>query len=141
MGTEQKLDDILEHYGIKGMRWGVRRTDEQLARARGRRKKEGKPVTPTKKSADAAAAEESRKKAKKGGVEALSNEELQQLNTRLNLEQQYTKLAGPSGTKSAGAKFAKDLVVNVGKQQVTRVANEQAAKAIAKTLAKAALKK
>lgn len=137
MGTTQSLDDVLEHYGIKGMRWGVRRSDEQLARARGRRKKSGKPVTPTKKSEDAAAAEESRKKAKKGGVESLSNQELQQLNTRLNLEQQYTKLAGPSNRKTAGAKFAKELAVNVGKQQATRLANEQ----VAKTLAKAALKR
>lgn len=27
-------DEILEHYGVKGMRWGVRRSEEQLARAR-----------------------------------------------------------------------------------------------------------
>lgn len=30
--------ESLEHYGIKGMKWGVRRTDAQLARARGKRK-------------------------------------------------------------------------------------------------------
>lgn len=27
------VDRFLEHFGVKGMRWGVRRTDEQLARA------------------------------------------------------------------------------------------------------------
>lgn len=29
-------DEYLMHYGIKGMRWGFRRTPEQLARAAGR---------------------------------------------------------------------------------------------------------
>lgn len=34
--------DYLEHYGIKGMKWGVRRTIEQLQRARGRKSWEKK---------------------------------------------------------------------------------------------------
>lgn len=34
--------EALEHYGIKGMKWGVRRTEEQLARARGAIKKSAK---------------------------------------------------------------------------------------------------
>lgn len=31
-------EEAIEHYGIKGMKWGVRRTDEQLARANRRSK-------------------------------------------------------------------------------------------------------
>ena len=30
----------IQHYGVKGMKWGVRRSDAQLARARKARKKE-----------------------------------------------------------------------------------------------------
>lgn len=32
-----ELNDFLSHYGVKGMRWGVRRSEAQLARARGRK--------------------------------------------------------------------------------------------------------
>ena len=28
-------DDVLQHYGIKGMKWGIRRGPEELRRARG----------------------------------------------------------------------------------------------------------
>lgn len=39
----RNLGDIpareLEHYGVKGMKWGVRRSQEQLDRSAGRRKK------------------------------------------------------------------------------------------------------
>lgn len=30
----QTVDDILEHHGIKGQKWGVRRSEEELARLR-----------------------------------------------------------------------------------------------------------
>ena len=38
------LEEALEHYGVKGMKWGVRRTQAQLDRAAGRVKKAGKAV-------------------------------------------------------------------------------------------------
>lgn len=46
MGSTTNLDldfdNVLEHYGVKGMKWGVRRTPEQLGRARSSRKEKGK---------------------------------------------------------------------------------------------------
>ena len=31
---DQDVEDILQHYGIKGMKWGVRRTDAEIAAAK-----------------------------------------------------------------------------------------------------------
>jgi hypothetical protein len=36
--TGSRAVDFLEHYGVKGMRWGVRRSDAELKRARKERK-------------------------------------------------------------------------------------------------------
>lgn len=102
----ETIDDVLEHYGIKGMKWGVRRSDEQLARARGRRKT--KEVSP-----DAERAKESFKKARKGGPQALSNKELQELNKRLNLEQQYSRLTEKPSRLKRGEQMVK-TVIGVG---------------------------
>jgi len=48
-------DDRLDH-GIKGMRWGIRRSDKQIATDHSKRAASGEPVTKTAKSAAAPAA-------------------------------------------------------------------------------------
>lgn len=102
--------DILEHYGIKGMRWGVRRTQEQLKNPTPVKitSKPGMPIVtrggkriPTHDEAKEAAI--ARQKAKSSGLQALSNKEIQTIVTRMNLEQQYAKL-NPT-TKSIGRRF------------------------------------
>ena len=74
-------DDSVEHSGIKGMKWGVRRSRKELARLR-----QGP-------SADAKEAHKALVKSKISGVESLSNKELNALNNRLNLEQNYARLS------------------------------------------------
>ena len=39
-------ETYLAHYGIKGQKWGIRRTPEQLRRARGTKPWEGKNTPP-----------------------------------------------------------------------------------------------
>jgi hypothetical protein len=113
--------DVMEHYGVKGMHWGVRR----------KRTDSG----PT--SSDAAAARVHQSTVKKSGTKALSNKELQELVTRMNLEQQYSSLHQKSKKENPAAKFAKELLIQVGKEQAGKLAREQLAKQIGKGIAAA----
>lgn len=84
------FQDVLQHYGVPGMKWGVRRSDKQLARAAAAR-------------ADApehTRARELHSVARSGGTRKLSNKELQELNSRLNLEQNYRNLTTKTTQKN-----------------------------------------
>ena len=74
--------DELQHYGILGMRWGRRRSDKQLATARKEREK----------SSDFDTASKARSKGKKKGLQSLSNDELQSIIRRKELEKKYREL-------------------------------------------------
>ena len=82
---DYQIADELYHWGIKGMKWGVRK-DRKM-------------------SEDAATA----KALKKKKLDELSNAELKKLNERKNLEQQYKNL-NPStikkGAKAVGSAAA-----------------------------------
>ncbi len=114
--TEVKLADELQHYGVKGMHWGVRRSEAQLHEP----------------SSDFTKSREKKAIAKTSGTKALSNEELKLVIERMNLERQYSTL-NPSPGKAA-QKFLSDLLSGAGKQQATKIVNDQAAKQIAKVL-------
>lgn len=115
----------LLHYGVKGMKWGVRRTDSQLARARG-----AKPSEDHKKVASYQA------RAKAGGVKTLSNKEMQAVVNRLNLEQNYKRL-NPS-TINRGLNTTKSVVGAVGTvSSVIALANSPAGQAAKKAIQKA----
>lgn len=74
----------LSHYGIKGMKWGVSRSDSPGGSSSGQ-----KPSP----SEDALNAAKTAQKIKAGGgIHVLDNNELQQTITRMNLESQYRNL-------------------------------------------------
>ena len=123
--------DEIEHYGVKGMRWGVRRdpgarSSRELARREKRPAQEvvahptigltkkAKARVPTQGGEDHPPSEDAIKvaqvkaKLRKSGTAALSNKELQDLQTRLNLERNVTQLA-PAGRAARGRKFLKDF--------------------------------
>ena len=102
--------NYLAHYGVLGMKWGVRR----------------KSRTP---SADSAKAKAIRKKK----VNEMSNQELRDLNNRLQLERQYKDL---TKKKSVGKKAVQAFIGTAG--TITAVT---AAAAVYKKTGTAALEK
>ena len=74
----------LYHYGVQGMKWGVRK-----ARAKYKSNSTKRRARP---SDDGYRAATLREKALSGGKQALSNEELRILNERTQLETNYNKL-------------------------------------------------
>lgn len=112
------VEEIL-HFGVKGMHWGVR--------------KGSATSVPT--SSDAQRAMDVRKKVKAGGTKSLSNQELQDLITRMNLEQQFVRL-NPSKVKK-GAQVAADILRIGGTiNQAIAFVNSPAGKAIKDGLTK-----
>ena len=81
---------VLAHHGIKGMKWGVRRTPEQLARASGRPVKE--PAGRDKGSAGAKKPAAASTSSSKKTLGDLSDDELRQRISRLELEKRYKDL-------------------------------------------------
>ena len=71
----------LYHFGVKGMRWGVRKAWSS-----------GSGTKSYKSSRDYNAANRLRQKAKGSGAKSLTNKEMKQLNTRLELEKKYNAL-------------------------------------------------
>lgn len=94
----------LYHFGVKGMKWGVRK-DRKRSISSKRSRSDSKDYT------------ESRDLFKKS-PNKLSNAELRKINERLNLEQQYSNLT--TSQKKKGNRF----IDKVGNQMKQTAANE-----------------
>jgi len=141
MSTPEIVVDILEHHGVKGMRWGVRRKatvgaqEVIVSDKRKSVKTSGGAGHPA--HADAVRARTSGQIAKKSGVKALSDAQLRDYNNRLNLEQQAKRLS--FNDASPPKKFVLRLIGQTGKQQIGEAANTVAAKQVKRALTAAAL--
>lgn len=116
------VDDFLSHYGVKGMKWGVRK--ERSAVEVSTKERPGRKVKASggkfhKPSEDAVVAARTRQQAKKSTTDSLSNKELQALVTRMNLEQQYSNLN--KNNVGLGKKVARMIFGQVNDQDIASV--------------------
>ena len=102
----------LEHHGVKGMKWGVRSAASKI--------RENRAVKTANKlvgaSEDAKRAKTVKTKAKVVGVHTLTNKDLQDVITRMNLETQYKNLKEVEHEQTLlgkGAKWAGNFVTDV----------------------------
>lgn len=129
-GRGDGVAEFLAHYGVKGMRWGHRKSDSgptgvTVSRtAKGRLKVTGGTGhAPTLDAVNAAVAV---RKAKGSSVKSLTNEELRLAIQRMQLEQQFNQLR-PKGPVEHGRKFVTQTILQIGKEQTTKIARDQAA--------------
>lgn len=148
------VGDILEHHGVKGMHWGVRRSTgaatqtvktrraqarspEVTVRERGKKLKtsggRGLSAHP-----DAISARSIGQKGKGSGLKALSDKELKDYANRLQLEQNVHRLN--HNQKNAGARFVSGLIKTQG-SRAARSGAEAAGTLAGKSALKIAVKK
>lgn len=139
------LEESLEHHGIKGMKWGVRKQRT----GSGTSKPEGSTSTPTKASSGDSNGKLQR--SKQGRIEVapkgaggkpnhMSDEELRQIINRINLERQFTQLTTPPPSRKDEARnLVGEVLKDVGKQQLKILVGVAATAATGAALKKAGL--
>lgn len=106
-----EANDFLMHYGIPGMKWGRRRTEAQLKRARAKNK-----------------------------TKDLSDDELASKVKRLNMEKQYRDLKASERASQQvfdGKKFASNVLQNSATSVATTVLTKAGVYAVKKGVEKA----
>lgn len=114
--TSSAVDVFLQHHGVKGMKWGVR-------------KKRSPKESP---SNDSTRTTTLKKRAKRSGVKALSNAEIQDAINRMNLEQQFKRLK--TNERSVVTRFIASTLLEIGTREVKQVVSNKIVSKIGKKM-------
>lgn len=110
------VENVLKHFGVKGMKWGVRKS-----RSSGTAKQVAHP-----KSAEAAQVHEILGTIHKHGIGAASNSDLKMLEQRIKLETKFHEAFPKKKTLiDHGAEIAKRVLLPVAEQQAKAFLNKQ----------------
>lgn len=121
MKHTDSVEDILEHVGVKGMKWGIRKSESAVTVSDRRKKLKtsggaGRPAHP-----DAVRARTLGQVGKKSGLKALSNEQLQSYSHRLQLEQNVKRLN--YNEMNPGKKFVATILGRSGNSLASEAVN------------------
>ena len=122
------MNNNLQHHGIKGQKWGVRRfqnKDGSLTLAGRKRQKQNN---------DGPTHEDHSKSHSIKSVKSMSDKELRDRINRLNMERQYAQLTATE--KSMGRKIVSEVLLNVGKELAKEYLKNYAKKGIEEALKK-----
>lgn len=127
------VEDVLAHYGVPGMKWGVRKkrsSDSGETESVKVKTKPGKGIVSVTGGRNQPVSEDAKKAraamqlAKASGLDAVPNKDLQAAINRMNLEQNYVKAMSQGGKKKGfGRRFVSDLG-DAAQQTVTNLAKE-----------------
>lgn len=128
------VDEHLAHYGVKGMKWGVRK--QQPSRSSGSEKPKPKKATAPEGKPDRGKDGRIRTApARKTSVDSskkpqdLSDEELRRAIARIDMERRFAQLtATPASEKSTARKFVEEILMDVGRTQAKQLLNGVATK-------------
>lgn len=125
-------DDYLAHYGVLGMKWGVRRTAAQLGnrirgkRAQAKRKQSLAKARATREKNKKAAAK--RQKLLDKGLlspKKMTDAELKAKIERLNLEKEFKKAMRETGN-DGGKQYVTDILKKIGENTMTNLGTQAA---------------
>jgi 2'-5' RNA ligase len=128
----ERGEEFISHYGVLGMKWGVRKdrgttsvtvTSRTHAGVKQKTRLKAEGGEGHHAHDDAVRVEAAKQKLKKSGVKALSDQELRDVITRTQLEQQVKVL-----TSSKGKKFVQTQIEQEGRQALRRGLAKSAAK-------------
>jgi hypothetical protein len=114
-------EDIIEHFGVKGMKWGVRKAPDKSRSASNWKARKDK---------ERAAKEKTKSSSSKPSAKKMTDDELKSAIARMQLEKQYSQLVRETVPLTKGQAFtraSKDILV-----QVTKEVAKEATKAVVK---------